>query len=237
MPWFKVDDGFHSHPKVMELSPAAVGIWTLAGTWSANYLTDGEVRANIVSRLGGTPDLVQELVDAGLWIDMGESYQFKDWADYQPVKADVEAEREAARERMRKVRASKKGVKDSPAVRANKAGTSSEVRLTPAQPSPVPAQNENPGKPDSPSGATPEHRATDDAYTKTGKAFDFIKVRGIAKWAIHERGESEARVSEAIVSAYNAGKPIIKTVIGQYLDGIAKGSKPKGKDLSDPKNW
>lgn len=138
MPWFKVDDGFHSHPKVMPLSPEAVGVWTLAGSWSANYLTDGEVHANIVRRFGGSSEAVQELVNADLWIDNGDdTYQFKDWSDYQPVKADVEAERAAARERMRQVRAKKKGITlpphSSEDVQANTSGTSEEVRVTPTQ--------------------------------------------------------------------------------------------------------
>ncbi len=31
MVWFKIDDGFWSHPKVLELSDAAVALWTRAG--------------------------------------------------------------------------------------------------------------------------------------------------------------------------------------------------------------
>lgn len=138
MPWFKVDDGFHGHPKVIALSPEAVGIWTLAGSWSAKYLTDGEVHANIVRRFGGTSEMIQELVDSDLWLDCGGgTFRFKDWDHYQPVKADVEAERAAARERMRHVRAQKKGIalppKDSENVQANSSGTSVEVRVTPSQ--------------------------------------------------------------------------------------------------------
>ena len=122
----------------MPLSPEAVGVWTLAGSWSANYLTDGEVHANIVRRFGGSSEAIQELVNADLWIDNGDdTYQFKDWSDYQPVKADVEAERAAARERMRQVRAKKKGITlpphSSEDVQANTSGTSEEVRVTPTQ--------------------------------------------------------------------------------------------------------
>lgn len=141
MPWFKIDDAFHGHPKVMELSPAAVGVWTLSGTWCANYLTDGEIKPGVVSRFGGTPEMIQELVSAGLWIERNGAYHFKDWEDYQPMKADVEAEREAARERMRAARAKKKGVETSPeqpsGVRPNQLGTSEEVRVTPSLPSPA----------------------------------------------------------------------------------------------------
>jgi hypothetical protein len=141
MPWFKVDDAFHGHPKVMELSPAAVGVWTLAGSWCANYLTDGEIKMNVVRRFGASDEMIRELVEAGLWIDVGGAYQFKDWAEYQPLKEEVEAERNAARERMKEVRARKKGVERSGEqptnVQANNpgtfGGTSEEVRVTPTQ--------------------------------------------------------------------------------------------------------
>lgn len=105
---------------------------------------------------------------------------------------------------------------------------------TPTTPLPVGKEVEvevegksDPGKPDT---RTPEHRATDDAYNKTGKAFNFIATRQIAKWAIADRGKSEAQVSQAIVATYEAGKPITKSTIGQYLDGITRGAPlPDGK--------
>jgi hypothetical protein len=154
MPWFKVDDGFHGHPKVMDLSLAAVGLWSLAGSWCAKYLTDGYVPSKTLPRLGGTPALAQDLHDAGLWEPAEGGWQFRDWADYQPSKAEVEAERLAARERMKKVRAAKKGVpketdgsgEQSP----NEAGTSPEVPLAPSQslspPDPLPNGRESPQK-------------------------------------------------------------------------------------------
>ncbi|MEB4614028.1 hypothetical protein, partial [Leucobacter sp. M11] len=136
MPWFKIDDGFHGHPKVLSLTPADVGVWTLAGTWCANYLTDGVISVPAVLRLGGTQENCDALVAAGLWLVNPEGYEFKDWEDYQPMKADVEAEREASRERMRKVRAKRKGTTperspEQPAnVRPNFGDGSEEVRLT-----------------------------------------------------------------------------------------------------------
>ncbi|MFP5367480.1 MAG: hypothetical protein ACLGIS_11630 [Actinomycetes bacterium] len=139
MPWFKVDDGFHGHPKVVELSLEAVGVWTLAGSWCAAYLTDGEIGLKSIQRLGGGKEQADELVYAGLWLEpLPGVYQFKDWDDYQPLKETVEAEREAARERMQKVRAKKKGTEAeaSADVQANSDRTSEEVRVTPTHPIP-----------------------------------------------------------------------------------------------------
>lgn len=150
MPWFKVDDGFHGHPKVVELSLEAVGVWTLSGSWCSSYLTDGEINLRSIRRVGGDKEQADELVKAGLWLEKSPGvYQFKDWEDYQPLKASVEAEREAARERMAAVRAKRKGTapnaagtspEPSPDVRPNTSGTfdgtSEEVRSTPTHPIP-----------------------------------------------------------------------------------------------------
>lgn len=144
MPWFKVDDGFHGHPKVLDLSIAAVGLWTLAGSWASKYLTDGHVTHRAIARLGGSSDLAAELVEAGLWLDVDEGFQFKDWDEYQPLKDDVESERDAARERMRKRRRTAKGLfegssgEQPPNVQENFERSSS----TPTHPDPSPSSKE-----------------------------------------------------------------------------------------------
>ncbi|MCZ4069242.1 hypothetical protein O1W71_16350 [Microbacterium sp. H37-C3] len=90
-------------------------------------------------RLGGSEAEIRELHQAGLWVPAEGGWQFRDWADYQPLKEDVEAERDAARERMKKVRAAKKGVNkggsgEQPAnVPANIGRSSEEVRIAPSQ--------------------------------------------------------------------------------------------------------
>lgn len=110
MPWFKVDDGFHGHPKVVDLTLEAIGLWTLAGSWCASYLTDGEITERAMTRLGGSASTASELVDAGLWVECADGFQFRDWEEYQPSKEQVQAERAASRARVQKWRAKKKGV-------------------------------------------------------------------------------------------------------------------------------
>ena len=34
MAWFKIDDYFYDHPKVLECSTAAIGLWTLAASYA-----------------------------------------------------------------------------------------------------------------------------------------------------------------------------------------------------------
>lgn len=110
--WFKVDDKLHDHRKVRpmamrELGRAALGVWTLAGSWCADNLTDGFVPASVLVRWG-TPDHAQLLVEAGLWRvdaqDGEDGWRFHDWDLYQPLREDVQAEREATRRRVQKHR-------------------------------------------------------------------------------------------------------------------------------------
>ncbi|MGA4690709.1 hypothetical protein ACPCXD_10640 [Rhodococcus sp. AB351] len=84
--------------------------------------------------------------------------------------------------------------------------------------------------------STPEQRVTTAAYERVGKAFNFIAVRGIAKWAIHERGESPERVESALVGIHELGRPITKQTVGQWLDGsIGPRGRAVGPSRQDEK--
>lgn len=113
MPFFQVDDQFHSHPKTAWLSDGAVALWTRAGSHCAAYLTDGFVDFDTVKRLGGKPKAVEQLLTiraphtSSLWLKVDGGYQFHDWDDYQPTAVEVKENRRKARERMRAVRANK----------------------------------------------------------------------------------------------------------------------------------
>lgn len=102
MPWFKVDDSFHDHPKVLEASDAAVALWVRAGTWSARNLMNGFVPSALLARVGGDRDSAEELVHCGLWERSRGGYQFHDWSDYQPDAEEERVKREQKREAGRK---------------------------------------------------------------------------------------------------------------------------------------
>lgn len=109
MTWFKVDDSFHSHPKVLAADAAALGLWVVAGAWCSANLTDGFVPDYALPRL--LPDAAQladKLVTCRLWKRTKGGYRFHDWGDYNPSAEDVNKERESARERMRNLRAQRK---------------------------------------------------------------------------------------------------------------------------------
>lgn len=109
MPWFKVDDGFWRHPKVMDLPDAAVALWTKAGSWSADQLTDGEVPKAALRLVNGKPKAADALCDVGLWTPSVKGWEFHDWTEYQPTREQVEAKREQTAERVRRWRSRRRG--------------------------------------------------------------------------------------------------------------------------------
>lgn len=118
MPWFKVDDGFCVHPKVVGLDMAARGLWVTAGAWCAQQLTDGEITDRQIRMLGGTRKQAEKLVSVGLWSHDGASpsarrYFFDDWRDFQPTRDEVLSKRREARDRMAKARAKKSPTRDN----------------------------------------------------------------------------------------------------------------------------
>jgi hypothetical protein len=108
MTWFKVDDGFWSHPKTMYLSADATSLWVRAGSYCGQHLTDGYVDARTIPVLRGSDEAAAELVEAGLWLQAEGGYQFHDWDIYQDSRDSVKSRREAWNERQRRHRAGKK---------------------------------------------------------------------------------------------------------------------------------
>ena len=88
MPWFPVDDTFHSHPKRLATSAAAIGLWTVAGSWANAHLTDGHIPDHVLLMLFPDPPEVihgwaGELVEAKLWKrDRRGGYVFHDWMNW-----------------------------------------------------------------------------------------------------------------------------------------------------------
>lgn len=115
MTWFKVDDGFATHPKAITLPDNAVAIWTRAGSWCSANLTDGHFPKAMLGVLRGKPAAAAALVAAGLWtVDPdGNGWWYHDWHDYQPTREKKLAERAAAAERQRRAREAAKARRDA----------------------------------------------------------------------------------------------------------------------------
>jgi hypothetical protein len=104
LPWFKIDDGFWSHPKTLQLSDGAQALWMRAGSWSMHQLTDGFIPNFALPILSAKPRYVDELRTVSLWFSVEDGNQFHDWMKYQPTREQVEADRLAAADRKRKSR-------------------------------------------------------------------------------------------------------------------------------------
>lgn len=117
MPWFRIDDKAHSHPKLIKAGNAALGLWLRCGSYAAAHLTDGIV-PGVVAQLYGTKPQAAKLVKAGLWHEHGHNcpdgcpnpapgdYAFHDFLDdgRNTSRARHEAEKKKARDRQAKHR-------------------------------------------------------------------------------------------------------------------------------------
>lgn len=157
MSWFRVDDSFTDHPKVRSIPradrKAAVGLWTLAGSYAARQLTDGFIFTDDVIDLGCATKDANALVKSGLWHAHGHDcgrcapvpegqYLFHDWLVYQRSREKVLAERAAATERQRIARERAKSQRDT-GVTAD--ATEGVVTVPPTRPDPTPSVNESGG--------------------------------------------------------------------------------------------
>ncbi|MGW1680525.1 hypothetical protein [Saccharopolyspora sp. NPDC002376] len=108
MPWFPVDDGFAFHRKAVRAGNAAIGLWTRAGSWCAQQLTDGFVPEDMVTVLGTTPQ-AEKLVRAGLWVRAEGGYQFHQWTENgrNPTREEVLLRRKKDAEKKARARAAK----------------------------------------------------------------------------------------------------------------------------------
>lgn len=112
MPWFKVDDGFANSKPVLRIPrryrAQAIGLWILAGTWSAKELTDGFVPDYTLDDFTSTPAMANQLVRAGLWEKAENGFQFRGWSDYQPTKVQVLTRRAQEADRKSRAREAKR---------------------------------------------------------------------------------------------------------------------------------
>lgn len=136
MPWFALDDGFDSHPKVRKAGNAAVGLFVRLGVHATKHLTEGHLDGDIV-RDYGTPATVRKLISVGMLHAFGhdckrceqpaeDGYVIHDYLDYNKSRAQIEVAREHARKRQQKGRDNARLGRDSRNSDANLNGNSRE---------------------------------------------------------------------------------------------------------------
>lgn len=113
MAWLRIDDRFHSNPKVLDAGNEAAGLYARALSFCAANLTDGHVPATW-ARQAGREAAIKAIGAAGLWrpIKKGDAFETKDaegelipvlspsdgyivpgYLEFNPSKLEVEADR------------------------------------------------------------------------------------------------------------------------------------------------
>lgn len=111
MAWARLDDKFHSHPSTWEVGLDANGLYVRGISYAADQLTDGFlpepwVMANLPATRRARDGflVVERLVNAGLWEKLDNGYLIVGYLDYNPTRESVLKERNAAAQRMARVR-------------------------------------------------------------------------------------------------------------------------------------
>lgn len=94
--WLKLDDNFHSHPKVLAAGRDARDLYVAGLAYAAKHLTDGVIPEGAVATLAvmagaevDGPAAAARLVEVGLWEEGAGGYQVHDYHDYNPSGAEV----------------------------------------------------------------------------------------------------------------------------------------------------
>ena len=156
MTWVRLDDGFAGHPKMEAVGPLAGWLHVAALCYCAQYLTDGRIPKTKALKLTDVPKprtQIARLLAEGVWHEDGDSYVIHDYLVYQPSRARVLAEREAAAERQRKARESRR---DKPVTHNASHAVSS---ASPARPDPTPVNRTGQAVAVLTEGDPPEHTA------------------------------------------------------------------------------
>lgn len=94
MSWLRIDDGFDTHPKLLELTEQQRWRWTRVLIHCARHRTQGHVKTSVLRDLG-LGRAIEKLLSIDLLEQNGESgYLVHDWHDYAP-KDPTKAERQA----------------------------------------------------------------------------------------------------------------------------------------------
>ena len=75
MSWVRLDDRFHSDPKVVQAGNAAAGVFARALSYCADHLTDGFVPLEWVKTIS-KPAERRALIEAELWVEAAAGQDF-----------------------------------------------------------------------------------------------------------------------------------------------------------------
>ena len=137
MSWARVDDAWWSHRKVVTLDLEARGLWVSALSYTAHQ-REPFIPAAIVNIMGGTDEVADRLVKAGLWLEADGGWAIHDWSDYQSVSAKrAEAGRKGGQKSGEARREATETKQTKQTNEANEAPESKQAHPSPSHPSPT----------------------------------------------------------------------------------------------------
>lgn len=118
---------FHSHPKIVGLPKATIGVYALALSYASGNLTDGFIPDSYARHIDPKRQHFKRLIEAGLAGQMAAKrqpnggqtatdadakrpagYTLNNYLDHNPTKAQVEEKRRRQADHMRQIRAAKR---------------------------------------------------------------------------------------------------------------------------------
>lgn len=100
MPWVRIDDRWDEHDKTLAVGPLGMALQITALCFANRKLSDGfiprsKARTLVdVSDFGNVQDVIDSLVEHGVWDVVKGGYQIHDYLEFQPSKEQVLAARE-----------------------------------------------------------------------------------------------------------------------------------------------
>lgn len=207
MPWFKVDDKFHSHRKVMLLGKrdfAAISLWTVAGSWCADHLTDGFIPDYVAQSFDSQCERhANALVRVGLWEVSqrnGDSgWSFHGWNDpgRQPTASQVQTARESNAARQKRFRDTHNGVTDAVTETSEETSNAVTDPLVTAPHTYIHTYNQTNNQ------TEPQSKTPPAASPRVGKSASPDRFDEF--WNIYPRREAKAAARKAWTSAIKRG--------------------------------
>lgn len=108
--WYRMAAGYYKDDAVITAGEAAEVLFVRALGYSKEQDTDGFISTNALPWIVKTKakQRVVALVAAGLWVEVDGGWRISNWALWQETREQIEANREAARERAKRSRANRK---------------------------------------------------------------------------------------------------------------------------------
>lgn len=213
-PGFNIPLGFYDGPEVRSIPrrirAQAVGVFALAGNYSATRLSDGYVDAVTLSELGCGPAIRAALMNTlgkggapdPLWIEApANGIQFAKWSKWQRTAGEVTAYRESEAERKRVARAAKKQERIANASGMHSQSTSNAFPMQPDQ-----TENAFADKPPRPAD---KHKRPSDVRRTSGQSETETETESLSTYVDHapsrnvdaERGHEAGRSAPVDPSA------------------------------------